>query len=342
MWAIRPIRAVGQGAARWPHCGADQGRRGARVFESAIGALGGSARRSSRPSAAARCAARNEARTRCGASPGNWPTSPSRIGAPRCYATPDARCARRRGHVEAGCAGHHDSTAAVGRTEKWWRRPAADWRSDARVERWSACTMSMLARSARDAGQARRVRLQSADRRQRRWGRARPQRRDRKSARRAAIGPGDRTDHAPYRTRTTSAVTADRGYGDAISRRRPTSTSVCAAWRSHARANPARRAGARTSTSLPRQGQMANRMRRPNQPPQTQLRMEPHRTRRHRRSSNLVRTRRLGPQPRQDQRPGRMKGHDHHGPPSRLRNQLSRTSADRAVFQVEVASTAGA
>ena len=64
------------------------------------------------------------------------------------------------------------------------------------------------------AGQARRVRLQGPDRRQRRRRHPRPQRRGRKPARRTTIGPGNRTDH--HRTgHPPRAVTADRGYGDA-------------------------------------------------------------------------------------------------------------------------------
>lgn len=51
---------------------------------------------------------------------------------------------------------------------------------------------------------------------------------------------------------------------------------------------------------------MAHRMRRPDQPPQTQLRLEPHRTDHPDRGANLVRTRCLRPEPRQDQHPGRM------------------------------------
>jgi transposase, IS5 family len=48
------------------------------------------------------------------------------------------------------------------------------------------------------AGQARRVRLQGAGRRQRRWCHPRPHGRDRKPGRRTAIGAGDPTDHPPH------------------------------------------------------------------------------------------------------------------------------------------------
>lgn len=50
-------------------------------------------------------------------------------------------------------------------------------------------------------------------------------------------------------------------------------------------------------------------IRRTNQPHQAQLRLEPHRTHQHPRSPNLMRTRRLRPQPRQDRRPLSMKIH---------------------------------
>ena len=104
--------------------------------------------------------------------------------------------------------------------------------------------------------------------------------------------------------RAPRAVTADRGYGEASveddlhelgvrNRRDPPQEQT-------QRGAP----GVRTPASLPRQGQMAHRIRRPDQPHQTQLRLEPHRTHRHPRRPNLVRTRRLRPQPRQDRGPG--------------------------------------
>ena len=83
--------------------------------------------------------------------------------------------------------------------------------------------------------------------------------------------------------------------------------SACAPWRSHARASPALPPRVRTPASLPRQGQMANRIRRANKPHQTKLRLEPHRTHRHPGRPNLVRTRCLRAQPRQDQHPHSMK-----------------------------------
>ena len=117
-----------------------------------------------------------------------------------------------------------------------------------------------------------------------------------------------RTGHTPR------AVTADRGYGEASVERDlhdlgvrsvaipRTSKPSCGAPR------------VRTPASLPREGEMADRIRRTDQPHQTQLRLEPHRTHRHQRSPNLVRTRRLRPQPRQDRHPRRMKR-----PPQRRR-----------------------
>ena len=106
--------------------------------------------------------------------------------------------------------------------------------------------------------------------------------------------------------RTPRAVTADRGYGEASVERDLHDLGV-RTWRSRAKQTQRRPPRVRTPASLPRQGQMANRIRRTDQPPQTQLRLEPHRTHRHHRCPNLVRTRRLRPQPRQDRRPRSMK-----------------------------------
>jgi IS5 family transposase len=111
--------------------------------------------------------------------------------------------------------------------------------------------------------------------------------------------------------RPPRAVTADRGYGYASVDRGLHDlgvASVAIPMRSPTRRRAPR---IRTPASLPRQDQMANRIRRTNQPPQTKLRLEPHRTHRHPRRPNLVRTRRLRPQPRQDQRPVSMTRHDH-------------------------------
>ena len=107
--------------------------------------------------------------------------------------------------------------------------------------------------------------------------------------------------------RTPRAVTADRGYGEASVERDLHELGVRSR-RDPTQEQTQRRAPrVRTPASLPRQGQMAHRMRRPDQPHQTKLRLEPHRTHRHRRRPNLVRTRRLRPQPRQDRHPRSMK-----------------------------------
>ena len=138
---------------------------------------------------------------------------------------------------------------------------------------------------------------------------------------------------------TPRAVTADRGYGQASVEHDLHELGV----RSVAiprTSKPDRRAPRiRTPARLPREGQMADRIRRPDQPHQTKLRLEPHRTHRHQRSPNLVRTRRLRPQPGQDRQPRSMtpkteqhRHSSHHPHPPSLR--------PLTVFQVEVASRA--
>src|SRR6476620_767141 len=90
---------------------------------------------------------------------------------------------------------------------------------------------------------------------------------------------------------------------------------------------------------------MADRIRRTDQPHQTKLRLEPHRTHQHPRSPNLVRTRRLRPQPRRDRRPHSMKP-DHRATrrtrPTAPPRSGPRTATPRrprlTMFQVEVAS----
>ena len=144
------------------------------------------------------------------------------------------------------------------------------------------------------------------------------------------------------------AVTADRGYGKPSVERDLHALGVRSVAIPRPEQTQRRAPRGRTPTSLPREGQMAHRIRRTDQPHQTKLRLEPHRTHRHPRRPHLVRTRRLRPQPRQDQRPRSMKPitgphtapdlpphpeADHHRHPPRRRLR---------VFQVEVASTAGA
>src|SRR5208337_5527873 len=86
---------------------------------------------------------------------------------------------------------------------------------------------------------------------------------------------------------------------------------------------------------------MADRIRGTNQPHETQLRLEPHRTHRHQRSPNLVRTWRLRPQPCQNRHPRSVKR-----PPTLLTapHQQFRLRAppQSRVFQVEVANSGGA
>jgi len=136
--------------------------------------------------------------------------------------------------------------------------------------------------------------------------------------------PADAPQLAPAITRVTgragrapTAVTADRGYGYASVEAELHELGVRYVAIPRASKPSTARRGVRTPKSVPRQDQMVNRMRRPYQPPQTQLRMEPHRADQPYRSPNLVRTRSLRPQPRQDQRPGQMKNRPPKVPPER-------------------------
>jgi len=92
----------------------------------------------------------------------------------------------------------------------------------------------------------------------------------------------------------------------------------------------------RTPASIPQQDQMANRIRRAHQPSQAKLRLGPHRTDRHPWCPNLVRTRRLRPQPRQNRRARRMKPAPGQSPNPNWQS-CSPPSHLRRVFQVEVA-----
>jgi hypothetical protein len=92
---------------------------------------------------------------------------------------------------------------------------------------------------------------------------------------------------------------------------RPPSRPACtssgfAVWRYPAQASRVRPVA--NSNTEKRSGRNSNggRIRRTDQPSETQLRLEPHRNHRHHRGPNLVRTRRLRPQSRQDQRPRRL------------------------------------
>jgi IS5 family transposase len=152
---------------------------------------------------------------------------------------------------------------------------------------------------------ARRVRLQSPARRQRGRCHPRPHRRRRRPTRRADARPRDRADRPAQRPCPA------RGH------RRPRLR------RSECRDRPARPRRAlrrhppegetqrrpprhRTPASVPQTHQVAHRIRRTHQLRQTQLRLEPHPTDRHRGRPDLVRTRRVRPQPRQDRSPRRL------------------------------------
>ncbi|AFE18180.1 transposase [Mycobacterium tuberculosis RGTB327] len=104
--------------------------------------------------------------------------------------------------------------------------------------------------------------------------------------------------------RPPRAVTADRGCGDASVEDDLHQLGVRNVAIPRKSKPSATRRAFEHRRAIPRQDQMANRIRRTHQPPQAQLRLEPHRTHRHHRRPNLVRTRRLRPQPRQDQHPG--------------------------------------
>jgi IS5 family transposase len=109
--------------------------------------------------------------------------------------------------------------------------------------------------------------------------------------------------------RAPRAVTADRGYGEAGVERDLHDLGVRSIAIPRKGKTGRRATRVRTPKSLPREGQMAHRIRRPDQPHQTQLRLEPHRTHHHHRRPNLVRTRRLRPQPHQDRSPGSVTSH---------------------------------
>ena len=101
--------------------------------------------------------------------------------------------------------------------------------------------------------------------------------------------------------RTPRAVTADRGYGEASVDDALHHLGV----RNVAIPRKAKPTAARREFEQRRafrQDQMAHRIRRPHQPHQAQLRLEPHRVHHPPWSPNLVRTRRLRPQPRQDRK----------------------------------------
>ena len=108
-------------------------------------------------------------------------------------------------------------------------------------------------------------------------------------------------------------------------------------WRYPARASPVRPVANSNTEKRSGRNQMADRIRRTDQPSETQLRLEPHRNHRHHRGPNLVRTRRLRPQPGQDQRPRRL---NRAGQSSRTRQltRSRRSSHHSNPFQVEVAN----
>ena len=114
--------------------------------------------------------------------------------------------------------------------------------------------------------------------------------------------------------RTPRTVTADRGYGDASVERELHELGVASvaiprrSKPSAARREFEHRRAFRDKVKW-RTGSEGQ-----DQPPQTKLRLEPHRTHRHRWSPNLVRTRRIRPQPRQDRRPGSDENHTRPSP----------------------------
>ncbi|MBG6134006.1 IS5 family transposase [Longispora fulva] len=103
--------------------------------------------------------------------------------------------------------------------------------------------------------------------------------------------------------RVPRAVAADRGYGEARVEAALHDLGVrIVAIPRKGQPGPARQAVGET-TRFPRPHQVAHRLRRTHQPPQTPIRMGPRPPRRPRRRPHLVRTRRLHPQPHQNQRP---------------------------------------
>jgi transposase, IS5 family len=107
------------------------------------------------------------------------------------------------------------------------------------------------------------------------------------------------------------AVTADRGYGEARVETELHTLGVCtvAIPARTTRTDPPRRPA---PTILPHPGQVAHRLCRAHRPPQPPIRLGPHHARRPGRRPHLARTRRLRPQPHQNQRAGRM--NDTHAP----------------------------
>jgi len=107
--------------------------------------------------------------------------------------------------------------------------------------------------------------------------------------------------------RKPRTVTADRGYGEqgvdddlaALGVRH-----VVIPRKGKTREGPA---GGGTPAGVPADGEVADRIRRTDQHPQTRIRVGPHPDRWHRRSKDLDRPRRPGPQPGQDRRPDRLK-----------------------------------
>jgi hypothetical protein len=104
---------------------------------------------------------------------------------------------------------------------------------------------------------------------------------------------------APQLVPAIARITADRGYGQASVERdlRDLGNQRGDATHDQTQRGMAR---VRTPARLPRQREWRTGSEGRIKPHQTKLRLEPHRTHRHQRSPNLVRTRRLGPQRRQD------------------------------------------
>ena len=145
------------------------------------------------------------------------------------------------------------------------------------------------------------------------------------------LAPAIATDHPPHRAATAGGHRRPR-LRRCNGRTRPTRPRGAQRGDPPQEQTRLRAPRVRTPSSLPRQGQMANRIRRTNQPPQTKLRLEPHRTDRHHRRPNLVRTRRLRPQPRQDQRPRSMKPTPDH-PTAPDHTSHPRHRADQGFFR---------
>ena len=250
-------------------------------------------------------AAATRPETRCSPSPPSWSPSPGlRSKKPRSSPrTPGARCAgpatRPRGEPRRWSTDLEETIRVLEQVIAQTHSPPPGSMPDGSNPGRLAARHRCPARSQGAARSSRRVRLQGPGPRQHRRDRARPRGHGRQPARRPTARSGHR---APVKRSWAgpSAVTADRGYGEARVDRELTA-SACGV--GHPSKGPCR--GERQSSSvegfLPSR-QVAHRIGGTHLPSQALLGMEPHPHRRHRRCTHLVRLGRARPQRHQDRR----------------------------------------